>query len=640
MNASTLINLFKSLTLLLLLSLQHVQAIELTDHQDTSPEREYARALGIYDSFGRWNQTVKLGYNPANAPSSQGNSFRFLGMLKEAAARWQKVSGIRVEVLTPANFQDDMSGAVSNLDQIVSVTWVSSAENFSGRVAPRRGNYDARLGYYPYLDGAITLNSRSNTWENHTRAMRTLTHEIGHLLGLGHSDNPGSMMFANPYNTLQYPTEDDIRAVQTLYGQPTDRIDPSSAQREWVYRALPKASTSYLATSSITAEDSTLTNSIVDASTREDGWLRLETPVNNRRSEQPLNRDVELVLIDPYGYVYSRRVRSLSCPAEKYCRPWTGVIQMDVLKQLPGNWQVHINDIASHQLLQSLNFTVNTQPVFNLPPSARVVVARTGSDSRIQIKVVAEDAENDQISVKWNSTESPEILGSDGISAWRTLHLNYSGINTFFIEVNDDAKRYAGSASTTASGSGFRTLLRLDIKLPFSGTDAIQVASSDLYSYEEDASKLLTYYRLNGPVYQPSRTWPAPYNGITPPLNSGIDLNNIGVLDDMSSTLFSCVNIVNNGSISHLDGIEQFDIIFNLLNFSAGTIRVTNTRKFNETGALNESFESPDCSGFYDLSSQIFSDTILVDQQIYNVEFVLSDPDNLTFTLTAAERLR
>jgi len=220
------------------------------------------------------------------------------------------------------------------------------------------------------------------------------------------------------------------------------------------------------------------------------------------------------------------------------------------------------------------------------------------------------------------------------------LHLNYSGINTFFIEVNDDAKRYAGSASTTASGSGFRTLLRLDIKLPFSGTDAIQVASSDLYSYEEDASKLLTYYRLNGPVYQPSRTWPAPYNGITPPLNSGIDLNNIGVLDDMSSTLFSCVNIVNNGSISHLDGIEQFDIIFNLLNFSAGTIRVTNTRKFNETGALNESFESPDCSGFYDLSSQIFSDTILVDQQIYNVEFVLSDPDNLTFTLTAAERLR
>lgn len=640
MNVSTLINLFKPLTLLLLLALQQVQAIELTGNQDTSPDREYAHALGIYDSFGRWNQTIKLGYNPAKAPSSQGNSFRFLGMLKEAAARWQKVSGIRIEVLTPANFQDDMAGAVSSLDQIVSVTWVSSAENFSGRVAPRRGNYDALLGYYPYLDGAITLNSRSSTWENHTKAMRTLTHEIGHLLGLGHSDNPGSMMFANPYNTLQYPTEDDIRAAQALYGPPSDPIDPSSAQPEWVYRALPRASTSYLATPSITAEDSALTNSIIDASTREDGWLRLETPVNNRHSEQPLNRDVELVLIDPNGYVYSRRVRSLSCPAEKYCRPWTGVIQMAVLKQLPGNWQVHINDITNQQLLQSLNLTVNTQPVFNFPPNARVVVARTDSINRIQVKVVAEDIENDQISVRWNPTKSPEILGNDGISAWRTLDLNYSGTNTFFIEVNDDATRYAGSGSTTASGSGFRTLLRLDIRLPLSAKDAIQVVSSDLYSYEQGASKLLTYYRLNGPVYQPSRTWPAPYNGITPPRNESIKLNNIGTLDDSNSTLFSCINIVNNGSKSHLDGIEQFDIIFTLLDFPTDTIRVTNTRKFNETGALNELFESPDCSGFYDLSSQIYSDTILVDQQMYDVEFVLSDPVNLTFTLTAAEPLR
>lgn len=630
---------YKCILLVVLLAPQLTYSIEANSGPVPETERDYTPALGIYESFGRWDKTVRIGYNPINAPANFSNRNDMLELLGEAASRWEKVSGIKIDILHPGDYQDDITTSVFALDQIVSVTWVNSAENFSARVAPRRGNYDPSLRYYPYLDGAITLNSRSSTWDNRTRAMRTLTHEIGHLLGLGHSDNPSSMMFANPYNTLQYPAEDDIRAVQALYGPPSAAIDPSHPQMEWRYQPLPKASDSFLATSKITAEDSALENNTIRESTREDGWLRLETPVNNRRGANPVASDVELVMIEPSGYVYSRRIRSLSCPAEKYCRPWTGLIKLDVLKQLPGNWQIHINDNASNQRLDTVNFTVHTSPQFNQPPSARVVVARTEWSNRIQVKVIADDSENDQISLTWAARETPEVLGADGVSAWKTLYLNHTGTNTFFIEINDDSPRYPGSSATRSAGGGFRTLLRLDVTAPLRGENTVKVTSSDLNAYHDSATELLTYYRLNSPVYEPSNTWPAPYNGITPPGSAGLLTNNISILDTNRQVLHACVRIVEDGLPGSLDGIEHFDINFSVLSMVTGTVQVKNVRPFNTVGALNEEYALPDCSGSYDLNKEVYTDIIMIDGQVFDTEYKLSNDAELIFKINKVSRL-
>jgi hypothetical protein len=44
-------------------------------------------------------------------------------------------------------------------------------------------------------------------------------HEIGHALGLGHSDRPGAVMY--PYYKLSTTlTADDIAAIQAIYGSP------------------------------------------------------------------------------------------------------------------------------------------------------------------------------------------------------------------------------------------------------------------------------------------------------------------------------------------------------------------------------------------------------------------------------------
>lgn len=637
MNVRILIAYVTSVTLLLSISLEPTQAVEPNGNHYGTPERGYAHALGIYEAFGRWNQTIKLGYNPANAPTSLSNTNTFLAMLKEAAERWQKISGVSINILTPANYQDDMGNAVSRLDRVVSITWVSSAENFSARVAPRRSSFNDQLGYYPYVDGAITLNSRSNTWENHTRAMRTLTHEIGHLLGLGHSDNPGSMMFANPYNTLQYPTEDDIRADQALYGQPVTAIDPASSLSEWLHVPLPLTSASYLSPVSITAEGSSLVDNVITATTRHDGWLRLETPVNNRRQDSELNRRLELVLIEPNGYVYSRRIREVTCSAGKYCRPWTGIIQMAVLKQLPGNWRIHVNDMASNTRLETLGFQVNTATQYNLPPSARMVVSKNGSTDSVQVKVIANDPENDQISISWSPISTDEILSSNGISEWKTLKMKHAGVNTYFIEVNDSAPRYPGSGSTTSAGSGFRTLLRLEVTFPIKGSHSFHMTSSNMYSYDHGQSSLVTYYRHDSPVYQPSRSWPAPYNGVTPPDSFDLPENNIGLLDTANSALYTCVQIIDSGNPSHIAETDRFDVIFNIVDLNAGIISVSDTRIFNETDTINENFELPDCSGRYDVAKAVYTDTVLIDKQVYQLTFTLRDTSDFEFALVSAQ---
>jgi predicted Zn-dependent protease len=47
------------------------------------------------------------------------------------------------------------------------------------------------------------------------------SHEIGHLLGLGHSDDPDSLMY--PYITASVsPESDDIKKIQRLYGKPKE----------------------------------------------------------------------------------------------------------------------------------------------------------------------------------------------------------------------------------------------------------------------------------------------------------------------------------------------------------------------------------------------------------------------------------
>jgi hypothetical protein len=52
-------------------------------------------------------------------------------------------------------------------------------------------------------------------------------HELGHALGLGHSDTPGTVMYPY-YRRVTVLTQEDISAIQELYAKPGDNSDPGT----------------------------------------------------------------------------------------------------------------------------------------------------------------------------------------------------------------------------------------------------------------------------------------------------------------------------------------------------------------------------------------------------------------------------
>ena len=55
-----------------------------------------------------------------------------------------------------------------------------------------------------------------------------MLHEMGHALGLGHSDTPGDVMYPY-YQATEHLATGDIQALRTLYAAPTQPVTPAPA---------------------------------------------------------------------------------------------------------------------------------------------------------------------------------------------------------------------------------------------------------------------------------------------------------------------------------------------------------------------------------------------------------------------------
>jgi hypothetical protein len=138
-------------------------------------------------------------------PGGSGYKSAMGRAVRDAFARWRRVAGIPVEF----EYVRDSTGAE------VRVRWVRSFD------IRREGQADVTWR----SDGWITR--ATLTLATHTVGDREMTtnavftvavHEIGHLLGLGHSDRPADVMY--PSTGIQALTIRDRRTAMLLYGLP------------------------------------------------------------------------------------------------------------------------------------------------------------------------------------------------------------------------------------------------------------------------------------------------------------------------------------------------------------------------------------------------------------------------------------
>lgn len=185
-------------------------------------EKVYWNGNGNATTAPRWrNGVVNWYYNPAGQPSVFTTD-QALAILQKSMATWQAVCGIKwVYQGTTARTTAQTS------DQYVTIGW-GSAHGYTG-------------GYTTVMwDGNLYLidsdaEFSSTGIRDATAFFGVANHELGHQLGLDHSDVVESIMYANPYHDVNYMAtlrNDDVTGCVGLYGQslvaPTPTPTPSA----------------------------------------------------------------------------------------------------------------------------------------------------------------------------------------------------------------------------------------------------------------------------------------------------------------------------------------------------------------------------------------------------------------------------
>lgn len=155
-----------------------------------------------------------------------------LELIKKSSAVWENVADVRFQIKWTD--EQSISSYESRGDKINLLTIGSTAENLSAFQADPKANGTTRLFYNKrgqIAETDIVINplkpfSTDGTFGTFDLES-TLTHEIGHLLGLDHAASLSSTMystqaingfFSEPALSQRTLAQDDIAAVRSLYG--------------------------------------------------------------------------------------------------------------------------------------------------------------------------------------------------------------------------------------------------------------------------------------------------------------------------------------------------------------------------------------------------------------------------------------
>ena len=172
------------------------------------------RGKNRYNSYSKWGKT-DLTYHMLDRDTQDMTSSQWDSIWKASFQSWSDV--------TPLTFThiDDWS-KWEDADIVIDVNKKADGVGGKGDILawaemPPTSNWQGQLW---------TQFDKAEDWvvergdDDDTILQCVAVHEIGHLLGLGHSDSKFSIMYPYQHSDLiKIPQELDIRAIQTLYGE-------------------------------------------------------------------------------------------------------------------------------------------------------------------------------------------------------------------------------------------------------------------------------------------------------------------------------------------------------------------------------------------------------------------------------------
>ena len=416
--------------------------------------------LGIGENFGRWpGGVVPWVYNSTGAPTVFADDTYFTNLLQEAMVEIENAAGVDFQYLGV----DDNSTVLDFTDDVVTVGWdnIGGAAGLAGPQSSCSGAEFTALGYCQYVDGSVRFDNVFIDWEEETAAatehsfIQVATHELLHLLGIGHSEEPISIMYANPYTNLSHLHADDLDALRSLYG-------PSSTPSE------PETYTPPTPTDPSILRDSYLsTNLAIQAPITQVTDAETSTFVGVLWEVFPggPSAPVEAYVEDPHGFLYTIRADDRVCDTNPYCIYWFSAIRTEVLQTYPGLWRVHLVVdgvlVETHELDNQM-----TPPVVNSPPDTIVSFDPVAGSAPLTVNAtldVLDDADGDNVSATWHIPTVGEIdvdFNDSSGQDFRQLNFNSDGEYEVFVSIRDDGARYDNPGTGADAGAGWQVLWR------------------------------------------------------------------------------------------------------------------------------------------------------------------------------------
>jgi hypothetical protein len=185
----------------------------------------WAFTLGSSNFDGGWGgDTLALDYNPDNCPDSLDSAIdKAIEVWNSAPTSGLKLKRGDVIATTPIQLINGSPGSLANPVIVCDTAFSSNVSNIDPDFVGGYGFFKVASGDSEIRYGGLVMNvqaaANGNITNLDTTGLEVLTaHEIGHTLGLGHSEKSYALMYYNIGNKTELRlSQDDIDGITYLY---------------------------------------------------------------------------------------------------------------------------------------------------------------------------------------------------------------------------------------------------------------------------------------------------------------------------------------------------------------------------------------------------------------------------------------